>query len=206
MIDPTVIGAAVTGVIAAAVLGTIQIIANKSAADKERALEAERAKDREEAAAIRAQERAEAAEDRKAMLLKASKAVEVSEANGKKSDEIITGVAKVHELTNSTNSQLQKSLEVVTEKLAGAEKMIGMLLQQIKDTSASQATADLQVSAAMHTTPILVAPLQTTAAPRLPNTRDGDATTLDRIESNTAETAAHTANLDEVVEVLRKDT
>lgn len=159
MIDPTLVTSAVVGVITAAVLGTIQIINTRSTAaitlQREVALTAERAKDREEAAAIRAADRADASEDRKAMLLKAAQAVSLSEANGKKVDEVITGVAKVHELTNSTNSDLQKALALMTEKFAGAERMIAMLMQQIKDTAASQATSDLQVSAAMHTTPLV---------------------------------------------------
>jgi len=77
----------------------------------------------------------------------------------KKAETLIQNTDKIHELTNSTNSNLQKALEVAAEKIAGFERLVSAMQQEKKDTAASQATADLQVSAAMHTMPISGGPV-----------------------------------------------
>lgn len=113
------------------------------------------------------QDRREAAAERKALLAAANAAGVVADATGKKADEIITGVAKVHELTNSTASNLQKSLEVMTEKFAGAEKLVAQMGKAAADIAAKQATQDLQLTTAMHTSPAV-------DPPRTQDSRVGD--------------------------------
>lgn len=209
--ETSIVGlAGAAGAIAAAIVLVIVALSN---ARRDRARDMERAKDREEAAAIRATDRdtllkdreeaaiiraadrAAAAEDRKLMLAKSEVGLQATIANSKKSDEIINGVAKVHELTNSTNSELQKTVAVLTERFAGSEKMVTQLLQQIKDVAANKATADVQIAAAMATTPIVSiprAPAESKVNDKVVDLIKSNDKVLDAIQTNTQETATNT--------------
>lgn len=101
-LDPTIIAAAFVTVIAAVVTGAVTVI-NAIAAAKERYT---------------------AAAERKEMLEKTAQAISASHANGVKADDLLVKTEQIHSLTNSTNSNLQKALEVATERISGMEKVI----------------------------------------------------------------------------------
>lgn len=129
--DPTLIAAAVVTVIAALGGVIVQIINSASAA-----------KDRREAAA-----------ERRALFEQGERSTKIADESIKKSDAIIESTAKIHELTNSTNSNLQKALELMTEKNAGLEKLMQQMEQEKRATAATRAVTDLQTSAALQSKP-----------------------------------------------------
>lgn len=129
--DPTLIAAAVVTVIAALGGVIVQIINSSSAA-----------KDRREAAA-----------ERKALFEQGQHATKLADENIKKADVLVTTTAEIKELTNSTNSNLQKALDLMTEKNAGLEKLMQQMEQEKRTTAATRAVTDLQASAALHAKP-----------------------------------------------------
>lgn len=113
MDDPAIIAAAIVLVLSS-LGGTIVLVINAVAA----------ARDRSEAAQERRENR------------------EATVAVAKKADVIIDSTTKIHELTNSTNSNLQKALELMTEKVAGLERINSELREAKRDTAAVQAMTD----------------------------------------------------------------
>lgn len=130
MDNATLTAAAVVTVIAALGGVAVQIINARSAAA-----------DRREAAAVAAAERSVAAEERKL-------AAEERRALLGKSDVIIDGNTKIHTLTNSTNSNLQKTLEVQAEEVKGLRREMAQMKLEKQETAAAKTIADLQIVAA----------------------------------------------------------
>lgn len=94
-------------------------------------------KDRRESAAERLQ------------ALNLTRAVAASaEKTAEKTDTIVKATAQIHELTNSTNSNLQKALDVMTEKVAGLDKIIAEMRTAKAETAAAQTISDLKAAAA----------------------------------------------------------
>lgn len=154
MNDPNVIAAAVVIVLAAIGTLVVQII-NAVSASKDRR---------------------EAARERLEQLTLAKAAAVMSAAVNSKADALIEGTAKIHELTNSTNSQLQKALEVMTERFTAQAALVARLVEEKRETAATRAVTDLQREAAL-ATPVPVG-----------TRRAGDLATLAQIEINTKET------------------
>lgn len=126
MADPAIIAAAIVLVLAALGSMIIQIITAMSAS-----------KDRREAS----QER----------LMQISIATETR----RKTDTVIEGNARIHELTNSTNSNLQKALELMTERSHGLEKVIAELKEAKRTTAAAQAMMDQRTALSITPGPAL---------------------------------------------------
>lgn len=83
------------------------------------------------------------------LALNLTKAVAASaEKTAEKTDTIVKATAQIHELTNSTNSNLQKALDVMTEKVAGLDKIIAEMRVAKADTAAAQVITDLKAAAA----------------------------------------------------------
>lgn len=83
------------------------------------------------------------------MALNLTKAVAASaEKTAEKTDTIVKATAQIHELTNSTNSNLQKALDVMTEKVSGLDKIISEMKIAKADTAAAQTISDLKAAAA----------------------------------------------------------
>jgi hypothetical protein len=130
-LDPTVFAAAIVTVLAAVVGGTVTVI-NALAA---------------------ARDRRDAREERRLVIAQGASAIAESKENGKKADTIIRSTDKIHELTNSTNSNLQKELELEREKNAGLAKTITALEAEKHATAAMRAITDSQTNVALHTVP-----------------------------------------------------
>lgn len=137
-LDPTLIAAAVVTVIAALGGMIVQIINARSAATDRR----ETAK-REESAAV----------ERRALFAQSQHTTEKADVLVEKADALVTSTAKIEELTNSTNSNLQKALELMTEKNAGLEKLMRHMEAEKQTTAANRAVTDAQASAALHAAP-----------------------------------------------------
>lgn len=122
--DPAIIAGAVVVVLAALGAMVVQIINAVSAS-----------RDRREAAAERLTQ------------LTISKATSATvQETARKTDEVIGATTKIHELTNSTNSNLQKALEIMKEKVEGLEKIIAELRIAKVDTATAQALTDQRTS------------------------------------------------------------
>lgn len=124
--DPAITAAAIVLVISS-VGGTIVLIINAWSASK----------DRREAATERLQ------------ALNLTKSVaESAKKTEEKTDTIVKATTQIHELTNSTNSNLQKALDVMTEKVAGLDKIITEMRVAKADAANAQVIADLKTAAA----------------------------------------------------------
>jgi hypothetical protein len=171
MLDPTLTAAAVVTVLAAIGGTVVQIINSWSAA-----------RDRREAAA-----------ERKALLDKTTAAVEASKDNSRKADELIKSTTEIHTLTNSTNSNLQKALELMTEKNAGLEKLMAQMQDEKKTTAAQHALTDVRISAVL-------------AAPSAGPVPASAGKTLRSIESNTAAIDTNTKHTSATIDALADPT
>lgn len=91
-------------------------------------------------------DRREAAKERLAALTVA-KAIEAAtkEANGK-ADTLIKSTAQIHELTNSTNSNLQKALELKTLELQNTEKLVASLKEAAAALAMNQEIRDVRAA------------------------------------------------------------
>ena len=130
-IDPTVFAAAIVTVIAALGGIIVQIINAASAA----------------------RDRREAAMERQQLMDRTTLALHSSAENGKKADVLIESTAKIHELTNSTNSNLQKALDIASEKISGFERLISQMQMEKAQTASMRATTDQQVASAFNAAP-----------------------------------------------------
>jgi nucleoid-associated protein YgaU len=126
--------------------------------------------------------------------------VQVAASNAK-ADTLIESTAKIHELTNSTNSNLQKALELMTEKAAGYERIISELREAKRDTAAAQAMTDQQRQVQVVAAPALVLPAADTGKH---DRRKDDDTVLSQIEQHTRDTADNTARTDAAVAGLKE--
>lgn len=137
-LDPTLIAAAIVTVIAAIGGMVVQIINARSAArDRRDTAERERL----------------AATERKALFEQAQYAAKIAEENNKKADTLVTSTAKIEELTNSTNSNLQKGLEVMTVKHNALELKIVHMEKEKAETAAVRALTDQQAAQALQSNP-----------------------------------------------------
>lgn len=153
--DPSIIAGAVVVVIAAIGGCVVQII-NAVAASRERQA---------------------AAAERRDLLNQTKGAVESSKENGKKADKLIESTGAIYAHTNSINSNLQKTNEVLAEKISGMEKMIAQLTQ------------DKLIASSKTETPVPTEP----AAQKI----------LKSIDTNTEETAKNTAKTDASMEEMK---
>jgi hypothetical protein len=138
MLDPTLYFAAISGavvVVLTSLGGTVVLIINAVSASKDRR---------------------EAAAERLAIRNQAAVIQQTGEETAKKADGLITATAQIHELTNSTNSELQKALELSKAQAASVEKqnvalerLIAELKQKALDVTASQALSDQRVTQAL---------------------------------------------------------
>lgn len=167
--DPSLIAAAVVLVLSS-VGSTIVLIINAASASKDRR---------------------EASKERLQQLVLAQAAKEASEAVARKTDQIIESTTKIHELTNSTNSNLQKALELMTAKVAALEQLLAQAEGAKKEAAAAQLAADLRVAqASLDRRTDRPAPAPATAAGVI--TAIADSPHLQAIEENTAATAENT--------------
>lgn len=123
-LDPTLIAGAVVVVISALATAVVTVINGLSAA----------AARREDAAERRA-------------------TAKVTEDNNKKANVLVTTTAEIKELTNSTNSNLQKALELMTEKHAALERKIVQMENEKRETAATRIVTDQQATQALRTPP-----------------------------------------------------
>lgn len=168
--DPTLFAAAIVTVIAALGGVTVQVINSVSAA-----------RDRREAAA-----------ERKVLM-------ERTNATASKADTIMVTSAEIKELTNSTNSNLQKALELMTEKYAGSQRALSQAQETKREVAAAQAVTDL--TRAIHTTP----PDAKTAMPSDSVIHEEATSILESIDANTDAIKSNTAKTDATVTALKKD-
>lgn len=96
----------------------------------------------------------EAAAERLAHLSVSEKTSAMVEDTAKKADAIVTETGKIHELADGTNSNLRKIVEVMTEKVAGQEKVIAELRAAKVDTAAAQALTDQRTALATPAAPV----------------------------------------------------
>ena len=153
MNDPAIIAAAVV-VVLTSLGGTMVLVINAWSASKDRR---------------------EAAKERLEQLTLAKAAAAATVIANAKTDTLIEGTAKIHELTNSTNSQLQKALDLMTARHAAALDIVAHLEAEKRETAATRVITDLQRDTALATT---ATPRATTAG----------ADQLEKIEQNTAAT------------------
>jgi uncharacterized membrane protein YccC len=128
-LDPTIFAAAVVTVLAALFGGTIQLVNAISGA----------------------RDRRDAREERRVLRDQNQNVIKVSEDTAKKADTIIEKAVEIHTLTNSANAKLQAALEMVTEKLAAAERQIARMEGTMRDVAASRVTTDRQIADALAT-------------------------------------------------------
>lgn len=146
--DPAIYAAALITVIAALVGGTVQVINAVSSS----------------------RDRRDAARERQIALEQSAAGIELARANGQKADAILHKTSAVEVLTNGTNSNLQRALDVMTERNAGNEAIIRQLRQTTADTASVRAITDQQVQAALHSlppgsVPVLLPPTPTSTPP-----------------------------------------
>lgn len=180
-LDPTLLAAAVVTIIAALGGVTVQIINARSAAVERRAT---------------AERELLAATERKALFEQAQHATKLADDNNKKADALIKSTTEIHTLTNSTNSNLQKALELMTEKNVGLEKLMRQMESEKQTTAANRAVTDAQASAALHAAP----------SPDQPSTKglEGKAEKiLTSIDDNTAAIEKNTAKTDANVQEMK---
>lgn len=127
--SPAVIAGAIVLVLSS-IGGTIVLVINALSASK----------DRREAAAERLQQ-----------LTLARAAAQTATDTSKKADALVEGQAKIHELTNSTNSQLQKALELKTQELAGVRELVAQMEKTAKEIAATRTLTDVQTASALRT-------------------------------------------------------
>jgi len=156
MTDPAIVGAAVVLVLSS-LGGTIVLVINALSASKDRR---------------------EAAAERKQQLELAIASAKVVKETADKTDALLVGNAKIHELTNNTNSQLQKALELKSQELNGARELMAQMEKTARDIAATRAVTDLQTSEAFRTVPAPVV-----GASAMQNTTSS---VLKSIDTNTA--------------------
>jgi hypothetical protein len=122
--DPTLFAAAIVTVLAALFGGVIQLVNAVSAA----------------------RDRRDAREERKALREQSITVLRATEATGLKADTIIEKAVEIHTLTNSANAKLQAALELVTEKLAAAERTINRM-----EATMAAGVSDRAIAAALLT-------------------------------------------------------
>lgn len=174
-----VITAVVGGIVAIlAAVGALwlQISNGRAAVKKQELVDAIAAEDRK----IAAEERKLAADERRLLL--------------GKSDAIIVGNTKIHELTNSANSNLQKALELMTQRHSGAQETILALQQEKKDTATARVLTDRQTSqASAGVQPALESIPETTKS-------------LKEIAKNTEAIDENTRRTEDKIDDIKKDT
>jgi hypothetical protein len=169
--DSTLIAAAAVTVVAAVVTGAVTIINTISAASDRRI----------------------AAESNRLLLEQGRVAAEARKVGAEKTDAIIHATTQIHELTNSTNSNLQKALEVMTEKVVGMEKLISQMENEKKTIASNKQISDLQTQVALKT------PVPPVSEEKLVGKAEEILTSIDdntlAIERNTAKTRADVKDL-----------
>lgn len=172
--DPTIVAAAIAAAIVlvlSSLGGTVVLIINASSASKDR--------------------RESATERRIQLELTKDTNKQATETN-EKAGTLVVETAKIHTLTNDTNSQLQKALALKDLELFGANQTIAKMVEEKRETAAMRVVTDLQTSVALQT-PVAVIPIAPLGGR---GTRSGDTPlapaaekTLKNIEANTAATA-----------------
>lgn len=182
-LDPTLLAAAVVTIIAALGGVTVQIINARSAAVERRAT---------------AERELLAATERKALFEQAQHATKLADDNNKKADALIKSTTEIHTLTNSTNSNLQKALELMTEKNVGLEKLMRQMESEKQTTAATRAVTDAQAAVVLHAT----APSTAPPPPDVAITKAAE-TILTSIDDNTAAIEKNTAKTDANVQEMK---
>lgn len=167
-LDPTLVAAAAVTVLSS-LGGTIVLIINAMSASKDRR---------------------EASKERQLLAERAMVSAAVQKSTLEKADTIIESTAKIHELTNSTNSNLQKALELMTAKNAALEAIIAQAALTKRETEVERILSDQRTVVASASTPPAITQILDKT-----NMKDAIAESphLKEIEENTKETAKNTA-------------
>jgi len=112
-----------------------------------------------------------------------------------KTDTILDNTIKIHGLTNSTNSNLQKALELMTEKFANSERSLAQAIATSKEIAAQHVLTDLQVAVALRS-----------PAPVEAGLTNGDVgKSLENIDDQTKGIEKNTKKTGAIVEQLKKE-
>ena len=120
-IDPTIVAASIVTVIAAIAAAAVTII-NAVAASKDRQ---------------------DSAVERRALYEKAIIAAKVQDDTSKKADTLIEKATEIHAITNSANANLQRALDVMTEKYSGLLAIMAQVDKAKTEATAAKTESDL---------------------------------------------------------------
>jgi len=165
-LDPTLLAAAIVTVLASMGGMVVMIINARSAS----------------------QDRREAAMERRILM-------EKTNATADKADRLIQSTAEIHTLTNSTNTNLQKALDLMTEKTKGLERLIIEMNKSRVAADVVQAAAELERARMTMPPGNHITNHVGGRGEGLADSTAATAKTLHEIEKNTADTAASTSEV-----------
>lgn len=135
-----------------------------------------------------ANDRREAAAERRIQLELTQSTNKHAVETAVKTDTLLTETAKIHELTNSTNSKLQAALELKNSELDGMKALLLKMVEEKRETAAMRVVTDLQTAAATAALAARRGERKTDVVNGEPASPAAEAT-LQKIETNTAATA-----------------